>query len=230
MIPELSLSVQPAVAKACCLLGHKHLGFCHAWLPSQLKILPRGSPPAATRQSVQLNELLSILRFHLLAVEAQRELFAWLMSKTSRESESAELNASKTWFGELRFEQVMVHIWSALFASGGKAFWSWNLYLCFWAVNLVLWLILFCSQLQCTALFRTPSLMSGCQCRQRECWTCELIPWRASLPSGIMRRTSGRNEATQWNLPCLNTKWFHHLYVTSLLYVLEQSLHLNRWK
>lgn len=90
--------------------------------------------------------------------------------------------------------------------------------------------ILFCSQLQCTALFRTPSLMSGCQCRQRECWTCELIPWRASLPSGIMRRTSGRNEATQWNLPCLNTKWFHHLYVTSLLYVLEQSLHLNRWK
>uniref|UniRef100_A0A803YIY6 Cytochrome c oxidase subunit 4 n=1 Tax=Meleagris gallopavo TaxID=9103 RepID=A0A803YIY6_MELGA len=59
---------------------------------------------------------------------------------------------------------------------------------------------------QCTALFRTPSLMSGCQCRQRECWTCELIPWRASLPSGITRRTSGRNEAAQWNLLCLNMK------------------------
>ena len=47
LIPELPLPVKPAVAKACCRLGSKHLGFCHVWLPSQLTVLPRGSPPAA---------------------------------------------------------------------------------------------------------------------------------------------------------------------------------------
>lgn len=73
MIPELPLSVKPAVAKAYCCLGSKHLGFCHVWLPSQLTILPRGSPPAAVRQSTQLNELLSILRLHLLAVKVEEK-------------------------------------------------------------------------------------------------------------------------------------------------------------
>lgn len=91
LIPELSLAVKPAAAKACCLLGCKHLGFCHAWLPSQLKILPQGSPPAAVRQSRQLNELLSILRLHLLVVEVRRGLLSWLMSRTHQENQPQNL-------------------------------------------------------------------------------------------------------------------------------------------
>lgn len=72
MIPELPFSVKSAVAKACCCLGSKHLGFCHVWLPSQLRILPRGSPPAAVRQNTQFSELLSILSLHLLVVKVEK--------------------------------------------------------------------------------------------------------------------------------------------------------------
>lgn len=63
----------------------------------------------------------------------------------------------------------------------------------------------------------TRSPRSGWRHRPRGCWTCGLTLWRASPPSGILRRTNGRSEAPQWNLLCLNVKRFHHPRVTSWL-------------
>lgn len=137
LIPELSLAVKPAAAKACCLLGCKHLGFCHAWLPSQLKILPQGSPPAAVRQSRQLNELLSILRLHLLVVEVRRGLLSWLMSRTHQENQPQNLLSWMLPKLDLGILGLMVHVWSAVFASEGKAFCWEHRCKCCWVVNLV---------------------------------------------------------------------------------------------